>query len=95
MSQGSEGVYVAAFDRSNGLPVKSFGVGGVRLVEGRTLGNQGRIEPFRDDLFLVIRTDPRLEDEKHEVKIGDTVLRHGEMEGLLFRLRKDGTVANN
>ena len=89
----AEGVYVAAFDRTSALPVKSFGNDGIRVIDGLRWGEQGRLGLFDDSLFLVARTDPSIGD-KHEIKIGDTIIKHGEMSGFLFRLRKDGTVVN-
>jgi len=92
INQRAEGVYVAAFDRTSGLPVRSFGTSGTRLIEGLSYGNQGRMGRFGDTLFLVARTEPSLESEKHEIMIGNRIIKHGDMNGFLFRLRKDGTV---
>ena len=92
MSQQTEGIFLAAFDRTNGFPSASFGNAGVLLIEGTKFGNQGRIEPFDGDLFLAARTDPSLENDKHEVKIGNVTLKKGEISGFLFRFSKDGTL---
>jgi len=88
-----EGVFVAAFDRSSGLPVMSFGNSGSQLFEGPNFGNQGRIEPFGDSLYLVARTEPLL-DDKREIRIGGTTIKYGEVSGFLFRLGKDGAAAD-
>jgi hypothetical protein len=85
----TQGVFLAAFDRTNGFPVTTFADKGVRLIEGLTSGG-GRVEPFGDDLFLVAGTEPRLENDKHEVKIGNVTLKKGEIAGFLFRFSKDG-----
>lgn len=93
MDRETEGVFVAAFDRTSGLPVKAFGSGGTQLIEGLKWGEQGRIEPFGNTLFLAARTEPSLE-KKHEVKIGETIFTHDGVSGFLFRLRTDGRVVD-
>ncbi len=90
--RSTQGVFVAAFNRADGSPLTSFGNRGVQLIEGITGEEQGRIEPFGDDLFLIARTHPSLERGKHEVKIGNVIIKKGEMSGFLFRLSRDGAI---
>ncbi len=91
MNSSSEGVFVAAFDRTSGLPLASFGNSGAQLVEGLRFGQQGRIECFGDTLFLAARTGI-MRNEKREAKVGSTLLNYGEMNGLLLHFSKDGTL---
>jgi len=90
--QQTGGVFLAAFDRTNGFPVTTFADKGVRLIEGLFSGEQGQVEAFGEDLYLVAGTVPSLENDKHEVKVGNVTLKKGEISGFLFRFSKDGTL---
>jgi hypothetical protein len=89
LDKGTGGVFVVAFDRRTGLPVTAFGNRGTLLVEGLKFGNQGRIETFGDDLYLIARA---IKGEEREIKIGSTTLRNGDFGGFLFHFLKDGTL---
>jgi len=90
IEQKTEGVFVAAFDQSNGLAIRSFGNNGTRMIEGLEFGDQGRIELFDDHLFLVAETAASLRDGRHVVTIGKIVLSTGGARGFLFRFSTNG-----
>jgi hypothetical protein len=85
----TNGLFIAAFRRVDGAPVKSFGDDGVVSIEGG-FGVGAAMEPFGDSLFMAAGTSDVLEHEGPQIKIGDTVIRHGDMNGYLFQFSKDG-----
>jgi len=85
----TNGLFIAEFDRTTGAPVMSFGDRGTQSIEGG-FGSEGAMEPSGDSLFLVARTSRFSEHEEPEIKVGDTVIKHGDMNGYLFQFSKDG-----